>query len=135
MQQLTNYLKTINQNAHELSVQDSISILREIKIAMAQSLQNFADEKIDNDEKLMIQRHAQYVETFFEMVAHSFYSGKQDTQLHDGVMVSKSHLERIRNTINIEMKNAHEYLHRSLERISIAENESTYGIYDLLDDQ
>lgn len=68
------------------------------------------------------------------MVVHSFHIGKQDTPLYDGVIVSKSHLEHIQKNISLEMRNAHEFLHRSLVTIATIKNEATYGINDLLDD-
>lgn len=134
MQNLTNYLKTINQNAHELSVQDSANLLQEIKRAMAHSLQNFANEQTDGDEKLMILRHVQFIETFFEMVAVSFYRGKKETPLYDGVIVSERNLEKLQETIQRETKYSHEHLKRSLESILAIDDAATYGLNNLLDD-
>jgi hypothetical protein len=134
MQHLTNYLKTITQNAHEMTVQDSVHLLQEIKRAMAHSLQNFAYEQSDVDEKLMIQRHVQFVEVFFEMVAGTFYKGKQEALLHDGVVVSNQKLEQLQETIQREIKYSHEHLKRSLESILAIDDAATYGLNNLLDD-
>ena len=79
MQHLIQYLRNSNPNAHELSVQDSIRLLQEIKSAISVSLTNLANEQSSSDEKLMLVRDIQYVETFFEMVTHSFFVGNQDT--------------------------------------------------------
>lgn len=134
MQHLTNYLKTKTHNAHELTVQDSAHLLQEIKRAMAHSLQNFAYEQTDVDEKLMIQRHVQFVEVFFEMVAGTFYKGKQEALLHDGVIVSEQKLEQLQETIQREIKYSHEHLKRSLESILAIDDAATYGLNNLLDD-
>jgi hypothetical protein len=134
MQHLTNYLKTITQNAHELTVQDSVNLLQEIKRAMAHSLQNIAYEQTDEDEKLMIQRHVQFVELFFEMVAGTFYKGKQETPLHDGVIVSERNLDQLQETMQREIKYSHEHLKRSLESILAIDDAATYGLNNLLDD-
>jgi hypothetical protein len=134
MQRLIQYLRNSNPNAHELNVQDSIRLLQEIKKTMTQSLQNYADEQNDNDEKLMIQRHVEYVEVFFEMVAGTFYRGKQETPLHDGVIVSEQNLEKLQETIQREIKYSHEHLKRSLESILAIDDAATYGLNNLLDD-
>ena len=134
MQHLTNYLRTITQNAHELNVQDSVHLLQEIKRAMTQSLNNFVDEQTDGDEKFMMQRQIQFVEVFFEMVAGTFYKGKQETPLYDGIIVSVRNLEQLQETMQKEIKYSHEYLKRCLESIVTIDDAATYGLNNLLDD-
>ena len=134
MQHLIQYLRNSNPNAHELNVQDSIRLLQEIRRAISVSLTNLANSQKSVDEKLMLNTDIQYVETFFEMVTHSFFVGNQDTQLHDGVIVSKLKIEQMQETIQREIKNSHEHLKRCLESIVTIDDQATYGLNNLLDD-